>query len=192
MEDNGIYQVKRKIVIKIEDNITYQKYVQTIIKDVPCEDMKILLDIFFDKAAINMGKDSYDAPEATKESILEYVYKEFGYLPVFYIGSGIIKGSLGQYGSGRLVPRTVYIWLNESSKEYNRYLTQEIQKEKNFKYSDSVDLHKYPLGSAIVKKIQWYKEGKLLDENWDCVNLKALTEAIGRKERIEFENFLNR
>jgi len=184
MEDESIYQVKRSIIIKIEDNKTYQNYAQIIVKEVPEDDMKLLLNLFLNRASTNMGILINDNMAGI---ILEFIYKEFCYLPVFYIGSGIMKGSLGQYGAGRLVPRTIYGWLNEVSQEYDKY--QDHQKYKKIDYLRSFDLNKYPFGQAIIQKIKWYKEGKLQSDDWDKINLESLTEAIARKEKIEFEDF---
>jgi uncharacterized protein YfkK (UPF0435 family) len=108
--------------------------------------------------------------------MLEFIYKDYDILPVFYIGMAIIRGSLGKYGPGRLVPNTVYKWLREITLEYERFIKHE--KYSNQNYLDIMDLHKYPVGQAICKKIDWLKNGVINDEDWDKIPLKDLSERI--------------
>jgi len=187
MEDEELYQVKKSHITKIEDNSTYQAYSNNQVKDVPVEDMSLLLKLFLDKAAVNMGKESYDKPESTKESILEFLYRDFGTLQVVYIGSAIIRGSLGKYGAGRLVPSTVYRWFNEVSLEYER--NRRHEKLARREYDFAFDLQKYPLGSAINKKIEWYKSGQISIDEWDNYPLKAIAEKIAQGVNVTFEMF---
>lgn len=175
MEDE-IYKVKKNIPGRIEDNQTYQLYSNSIVEKVPYDDMSILLKIFFDKAAVNMGKESYDAPDAAREAILEFIFREFGTMPVFYIGSAIISGSLGKYGPGRLVPQTVYKWLNLVSQDFSR--KEAHDKLKDYDYSDAMDLHSFPVGKAICKKIDLYEDGIIDIADWDRMPLKEIAERI--------------
>lgn len=189
MEEN-IYQVKRTTVSKIEDNKTYQDNWQKPVNDVSYNDMSLLLKLFLDKAAINVGRECYDAPEVTKESILEFVCKEFRFIPVYYIGSAIIKGSLDSQSTNRLTPRLVHKWLIDATIEYRRY-KDHLDREEQFKEKPiTFDLHKYPVGSAIAKKIEWYKKGFLSIDDWDLVPLKDVAEAIARGEYVTIEKFL--
>jgi hypothetical protein len=179
MEDN-VYNVNRIKSVKIEDNETYQKYSQTIVKDVPIDDMRLLMKMFFDKAAVNMGKESYDAPAVAIESILEFLYKDFNYVPVYQIGSSIIQGSLGKFGAGRLVPNTVYRWFNDAGAEYRRLLVhKKIEDDLAYKFIP-FDLDTFPLGRAINRKIEWYRKGLLSMDDWDKVPLKELAEREGK------------
>jgi len=187
MEDNELYQVKKPQITKIEDNSTYQAYSNSQIQAVPVEEMGILLKLFLDKAAVNMGKESYDAPEATKESILEFLYRDFGTLQVVYIGSAIIRGSLGKYGAGRLVPSTVYRWFNEVSLEYER--NKRHEKLAKQEYNSPFDLNKYPLGSAILKIWEWRDSKRFTDEELDKIPLKVVAEKIGKGINITPEMF---
>jgi hypothetical protein len=178
--EEELYTVKKTRITKIEDNATYQKYSGTPIKDVPIDEADVLLKLFLNKAAINMGKDAYDKPDATRESILEFIYHRFGDLPVSYIGSAIIKGSLGSYGPGRLVPNSVFKWIGEVKMEYDRVRKHEeleaIPTGKTF------DLLNYPVGKAICLKIDWYNAGLMTIDDWDKVDLKVLAEMLCRGE----------
>ena len=189
MEDD-IYKVKRTSITRIEDNPTFQKYFKVRVKDVPYEDADVLLTLFLNKAAVNMGKDAYDKPDATRESILEFIYKDYRELYVFLIASAIIKGSLGNYGAGRLVPSTVYKWLGEMRPEIERM--RKAEEYKNISHDRMKDLDKYPIGSAINKKIDWYKSGLMSIEQWDMVPLKELAEAIARGQYVTAEEWLNK
>ena len=179
--EEEIYSVKKSYSIKIEDDSLFKKYSLYQTKDVPADDMRYLLKLFFNKAAVNMGKESYDAPDAAIESVNEFISKEFGTIPVIYVCSAIIRGSLGKYGSGRLVPNTIYRWMTEVSIEYRRDKEhkdlEEITKKKPIAY----DLQNYPLGSAIAKKIDWYRKGLLKIEDWDKIPLKELAEREAKK-----------
>lgn len=180
MEDE-IYKVNKTKTVKIENDTYYQKYCKYQIKDVPVDELKYLLKLFFNKAAINMGKDSYDMPDNTIDAILEFTMKDFKFIPIMYVGSAIIKGSLGKSDvKGRLVPRTIYGWLNEASLEYNKVLEKEKYKNYNSDMSLTFDLHKYPVGSAIIKKMDWLKSGVITEDEWDMIPLKDLAERIGQ------------
>ena len=176
MEDETIYNVKKARITRIEDDSYYQRYNNIPAKDVPLDDMRYLLKMFFNRAAINMGKDSYDAPDSAIESMLEFIYKDFQMLTVMYVGMAIIRGSLGKYGSGRLVPNTVYRWLGEITIEFERLRKHDELKKHN---SEKVfDLQRFPVGQAICKKIDWLKSGAINEADWDKIPLKELSERI--------------
>ena len=179
MEDD-IYNVKKTKITRIEDDSLYQKYSQDMAKDVPEDDLKVLIRLFFNKAAVNMGKDAYDAPDATIEAITEFVNKDYKYLPVMYIGMAVIRGSLGRMSSGRLVPGTIYRWLNEISVEYHKVKQEEKYRSYNSENLQSFDLHKYPVGKAICKKIDWLTSGAIDADDWDKIPLKEVAERIGQ------------
>lgn len=177
MEDE-VYKVNKPKIIKLEDDSLYKRYNQISAKEVPVDDLRPLLKLLFDKAAVNMGKESYDAPDVAIESIMEFIYKDYGILPVFYIAMSIIRGSLGKYGPGRLVPSTVYKWLHEITMEFER--VQKHEKLSSPDYFDSIDLHKYPTGKAINKKIDWLTNGIITSDDWDKIPLKEMAERIGQ------------
>ena len=161
MMDENIYNFEKRKIPRIEDDSLYHQYSQYMAKDVPEDDLKVLIKLFFNKAAVNMGKDAYDAPDATIEAITEFVNKDYKYLPVMYIGMAVIRGSLGRMSSGRLVPGTIYRWLNEISIEYHKVKQEEKYREYNATALQSFDLHKYPVGKAICKKIDWLTSGDI-------------------------------
>jgi hypothetical protein len=189
MMEDELYQIRKPAVVKIEDNKTYQGNCQKLVKDVLYEDMVILMKLFLDKAAVNMGKECYDAPEATKDSIMEFLYKEFRWLPVYCVGSAIIKGSLDDKSPARLIPRTVRIWLNIAAIEFRRDCDHKVHEELYKDHPVSFDLHKYPIGRAIGLKIDWYKSGKLDIRDWDVIPLKRLAEIIGQGHMPTLEMF---
>lgn len=165
---------------------TYQTYAMYFIKDVPSDNLKYLIKLFANKAAMNMGNE---LPPRTLEGMIDIIKENFTYLPISYIASGFIKGSLGHFGAGRLVPRTVYGWLNEIALEYHRNTAKERLKAIEDEILTVADLHTYPFGKAILQKVKWYEAGKLDGDLWDRVDLKELATAIGKGEVIEFENF---
>lgn len=176
MEDEEVYKVNKPRIFKLEDDSLYKRYNQFKVKDIPIDDLRALLKLLFNKAAINMGKESYDAPDAAIEAILEFIYKDYGILPLYFVAMSIIQGSLGKYGPGRLVPSTVYKWLHEITMEFER--VQRHEKFSSIDYLDKMDLKTYPLGTAINKKIEWFRSGKFNMDDWDRVPLKELANRI--------------
>ena len=148
----------------------YDDYATSFVKDVPRENIKTLVNIFMVDASVNMGNDFSDE---TLERAIYIIETNFRFLNVCYIASAFKKGSLGQYGAGRLVPRTIYGWLNEITMECNRDTDHkrlaEVDNTVHFK-----DLERYPLGKAINWKIDYVRE-----EDWEKVTLKRLAEIIG-------------
>lgn len=169
-----------------ENNETYQNHKVTLVKDViPKDDLKKLINIFMTDAGINMGNDFTDN---TLERVIEIVDNNFRFLPICYVAGAFRKGSLGNYGAGRLVPRTINAWLNEITLDYNR--DQEHERLTTDDNTDHFsDLVKYPLGQAICKKIDWYKSGAMNSDDWDKIPLKELAEMIGQGQMIQLETF---
>jgi hypothetical protein len=165
----------------------YQRNSTTLVRDIfPASDIKDLIEIFMDSAAVDMGNE-YD--KSILERLVYIIKSEFGYLPVCYIASGFAQGAMGKYGAGRLVPRTIHGWLNEVSQEYNRKTEKDRQTELASEIITTYDLRRYPIGKAIIQKIKWYEAGKLYGDEWDRIDLKQLATAIGEGKEIEFDNF---
>ena len=168
----------------------YQLYANDLVLNVPTEHLQYLIALFMFEAAINMGSEVNDK---TLERTIYYIQKDYGYIPISYVASAFIQGSLGKLpsvtGMTRLVPKTIHYWLGEVSMEYNRAMAKKRQKDKESDVVIACDLHKIPFGQAIIQKVTWYKEGKLDDDDWDRVELKELAEAIARKEEITFDKF---
>jgi hypothetical protein len=164
----------------------YDDYATALVKDVPQEYIKALVNTFMTDAGINMGADFTDT---SLERVIEIVRFNFKFLPVCYIASAFKKGSLGNYGTGRLVPRTINNWLNEITLEHNR-----DESHKKLTRIDEVihfkDLRKYPLGKAICKKIDWLESGAITIDEWDKIPLKVLAEIIGAGHIPDLEYFI--
>jgi hypothetical protein len=161
----------------MKENITYNNNATKLIKDVFLEDLNILINIFMQDAGISMGNDFNDE---TLDMIIKIIRSEYSFLPVYYVASAFKKGSMGKYGPGRLVPRTICLWLESEALEYNKYLAHKTQKEKEFRTYDSMDLVKFPAGQAIIKKIEWYRKGIIDGDGWDKIPLKEMAEKIGQ------------
>ena len=164
----------------------YQKHSMTLVKDViPGEDLRSLINIFMIDSGVNMGSEF---TVKSLERVIRIVEESYKFIPIYIIASGFKKGSMGQYGPGRLVPRVIGEWLNQISREYNRDMAHEAIQHED--YSTAADLHKYPIGQAIIKKIEWYQDGKINGDDWDNINLQALTDAIAKGAVIRLSDFL--
>jgi hypothetical protein len=151
----------------------YDDYAMTVCNDIPPSDLEILIMTFIKGAEVDMGSelDILALPR-----IVEFVRGDYKHLPLYAIASAIKKGSLGHYGNGRLTPRTINGWLSEMSNTM-------FQKSKGI--ADSLDmgkkwdgLEKYPVGSAICKKIDWFQSGKYHFSDWDAVPLKEVADRL--------------
>lgn len=165
----------------------YERHALELVKDIlPSDDLHTLIQIFMDSASIDMGADYEDA---TLKRIVYIIRTEFAFMPLCFVASGFSQGAMGKYGPGRLVPRTIHGWMNEVALEYNRKVAKDRQDELNAVELTTYDLVRYPIGKAIIKKIEFYESGLLNDDNWDLINLKELAEAISLKKEIRFNNF---
>jgi len=153
----------------------YEQYNLHICNQVPESDFEIIIRTLIKEAEIDMGTD-FD--EVAIPRLLSFISKDYGHLPMYSIAGAFKKGALGQYGPGRLIPRTIYGWLSEMSIVY-------LEKSKNL--ADKIDvkrkwdgLHKYACGKAICRKIDWLKSGVIDDDGWDRIPLKELAEREAR------------
>ena len=164
----------------MEKDEKYQAYANDFIRNVPGEVLKHLINLFMFEAAINMGSE---VDEKTLERTIYYIQKDYGYIPVSYVASAFIQGSLGRLpyvvGMTKLVPKTVHYWLGELSLEYNRAMAKEKQKARESDVAIAYDLHKYPSGKAINTKIDWHKKKLITIDEWDNISLKELAGMIG-------------
>ena len=174
----------------MEKDEKYQTYANDLVRNVPGDILKHLINLFMFEAAINIGAEVNDK---TLERTIYYIQKEYGYIPISYVASAFIQGSLGKLpyvvGMTKLVPKTIHYWLGEVSLEYNRAIAKAKQKDRESDVAIAYDLHKYPLGQAIIQKIRWHKEGKLEGDAWDHVELKELAGAIAQRKEITFDKF---
>lgn len=172
----------------INEDKKFQAYATTIVREVSQDDLSYLIALFMKEASVNMG---VEVDNQTLESVIYYVKKDYSYIPVNYIASGFVRGSLGKIGDGkgRLVPKTILAWLGDSSMEYNRMVASVREKEKLNDVSIAMNLHRYPMGKAIAKKIEWYNKGALQGDDWDKVPLKEVAEMIGKGREPKLADF---
>lgn len=152
---------------------------------VPKGDVNIIINEFLEEAALNMGSE---LKREQVDRIVEIALGAFKDVPVYALCASIIQGSLGRYGPGRLVPRTVYGWFSESANEYKSRARYEEQK-KEVAPPVTVDLHKYPAGKAINLKIMWLTSGAMESKDWDKVPMWKLAEMIGEGKSPSLRDF---
>jgi len=174
----------------MENDSKFQMYANELVRNVPAEYLQHLVTLFMQEASINMGAEPNIQ---TIERVIYYIKKDFGYIPINCIASAFIKGSLGRLGDGkgRLIPKTIHSWIGEISLEYNRMIANQLQKDKLNDVSIAMDLHNYPAGQAINKKIEWYNKGLLKMKDWERVPLKELAEMIGKGHTPRVTDFIN-
>jgi len=161
----------------IIENSTFKTYANYKVSDVPLDNLKKLVTLFLDHAALNMGAS---VEKANCDRVIEIIQGDFAFMPVNQISSAFSKGSMGYWGEGRLIPKNINNWLKEMKSEYDRYIEHKDREQKlSLNNPHFKDLVKYPLGKAICKKIDWYKSGVIDGDDWDKIPLKELSEIIG-------------
>jgi len=172
----------------MENDSKYQAYAKDLIRSIPQEHLEYLIALFMQEAAINMG---CAVDEKTLERTIYHIKRDFSYIPVCYIASAFIRGSLGklpyEVGTTKLVPKTIHYWLGQITIEYNRNRAHQANKAPDF--SNVADLHKFPAGRAICLKIDWYNSGLINSDDWDNIPLKELAGMIGRGEMPTTKDF---
>ena len=164
----------------------YEIYVNTECSEIPPEYLREFILQFLYGAAKDMGCD-FDKKE-TPDRVYYIISTHYNHLPLMMIASAFKRGALGQYGAGRLVPRTIYGWLGEINQYY---LTKHnVRDNSQDNYTKFDDLHKFPLGKSIIQKIKWYEMGLLNNENWERIDLKKLASKIAEGKQIIFEEYL--
>lgn len=173
----------------MENDNTFKVYANEFVNEVPLEHLDYLITLFMKEASVNMG---VEVNKETLERTIYYVKKDYGFIPVNFIASGFVKGSLGNIGDGkgRLVPKTILSWLNQISMEYHRMMQSKTNKENMSGATIAYDLENYPVGSAIMKKIDWYRKGLLKAEDWDTIPLKDIAYRIKNNMDCKPENFI--
>ena len=170
----------------MERDDTYQTYAAIATKDVPIAELNYLINSCLVEASLNMG-NTFDERDFNR--IVYLINTDFNFLPVSYIWSAFLRGSLGKLGTGRLVPKTVYGWLNEVANEYKR-LREHKEMEEHYKVKNTgFNLHKFPAGKAISKKIEWLKSGVITEAQWDKIPLIELAGMIADGFNVTPENF---
>lgn len=159
----------------MENDERFQMYARDTISNVPLEEVKYLVNLFMEDASLNMGANYEDR---ILDRIIYFVVHEFFYLPVSFIASAFRRGSLGQFGAGRLIPRTVHEWLKEVGQEYDRFKVHTEREVAQGAIVEAFDLKQYPVGKAIILKMDWYSVGAINEAEWDLIPLKVLAEMI--------------
>jgi hypothetical protein len=169
---------------------TYEVYQDYLIRDVPNENLKIIVTDFINDAALTLGC------KATKADVDKVSFfmasNQFNYIPVNVASTAFVRGSLGKLKNDKttLSPRNIYDWLSEVGQEYRNHIEH---KEREQTLSNPTvhfkDLTRYPLGKAICKKIDWYKSGAINSDDWDAISLRELAEMIGKDVMPTLEKF---
>lgn len=170
----------------MEKDEKYQMYAMDVARNIPDEILKHLIGLCMEEASLNMGNE-YN--QKVIDRVIYFIKDEYHFLPMNYIASAFIRGSLGQFGAGRLIPRVIYGWLHEVVEEYNRFAQKEKLEGIYKNVSLRANLLTYPLGQAINQKLKWYEAGLLDGDKWDHVNLMKLAAAIGEGHMPIFRDF---
>jgi hypothetical protein len=152
----------------------YETYFNYPAGEVPREHLKIMLTDFIIEAGVDMGQKPDDA---IYDRVVYFATTDFKFMKMVEIASVIKRGALGQLSAGRIVPKTIYIWLSETRNEsLNKSgAADKVSMDKGFR-----DYVNYPLGQAIMKKIDWYQSGAIDGNDWDKIPLKELALSIGK------------
>ena len=154
----------------------YDVYANEPCSEVPPDNLRGFILTFLVEASNDMGQ------EFDKDNTVDRVYyiidTHYRHLPLSLVASAFKRGALGQYGTGRLVPRTIYGWLAEMNQYMmTKHEVRDNSEDRRHKYDG---LEKYPLGKAICKKMDWYSSGRITSKEWDMIPLKELAERIGQ------------
>ena len=172
-----------KVIEKCSDYQVYSKYgVAEIPKDIFCK----IINLVLIEASRNMGSEFNDK---MLDAIIETIEENNHKLPLCYIASAIYKGSMGLYGPGRLMPRTILQWLRETSQEYYKERDHKEIEERLKNTGVPVDLKKYPMGTALNLKIDWLTSGAINGDDWDTIDLKELAEMIVKKQHPQLHHY---
>jgi len=172
-----------------ENSPTYQRWASEQGKQVPLTELRTLIAIFMADAEINMGST---ADEKTLDRCIWHAGNKYGHLPIAYIASGYARGSMGDFGTGRLTPNTIKKWMDQVNEEYLRDETKAKLEQALKNPGVAMDLHKYPAGKAIIKKVAWLNSGAITSEEYDQIPLKELARRIAAGEPAEIADFIPR
>lgn len=108
--------MKKSIPIR---NEYYTHHLTDKCKDVPDHILKNIVRELSTLAEFNMGNETEDEViSKLNDGIVNLLKSRFSYLPLHLIGEAYIRGSLGELGgTTRLIPRTVFCWLNAISEK---------------------------------------------------------------------------
>ena len=160
-------------------------YNQTPCAEIPPDYLREFILIYLVGASADMGQ-VYDK-DITPNRVFDMITTHYNHLPLILIESAFKRGALGQYGIGRLVPRTIFGWLGEMNQYFiTCHEKRDQSKDNYYKFNGH---EKYPLGKAICKKIDWLKSDAITSDEWDKIPLKELAEIIGSGHEPSLEYF---
>ena len=164
----------------------FELYATELVRNVPFENLKEILELTMKKCSLNMGSNYTDD---ILQRVVELIKDDYSYMTINIVVSALFRGSMGHFGAGRLIPKTIAQWLREVSQEYQKEKDhQEI--EERFKNTGvPVDLRKYPMGTALNLKIDWLTSGAITSDEWDEIPLKQLAGIIGAGQQPDLKNF---
>lgn len=164
----------------------FETYATDIVRNVPLENLKEIIELTMKKCSLNMGSNYTDD---VLQRIIELIREDYSYMSVNIIVSALFRGSMGHFGAGRLIPKTIAQWLREISQEYQKDKDHK-EIEERFKFTGvPVDLKKYPMGKALNFKIDWLTSGAITSDEWDKIPLKQVAEIIGNGLIPDLEYF---
>jgi hypothetical protein len=164
----------------------FETYATDFVRNVPTENLKEIIELTMKKCSLNMGSNYTD--EMLQRTV-ELIKEDYSYMTVNLVVSALFRGSMGHFGAGRLIPKTIAQWLREISQEYQKEKDHREIEERFKVTSVPVDLKKYPMGKAICKKIDWLTSGAITSDEWDQINLKTVAEIIGAGHEPSLEYF---
>ena len=163
----------------------YNTYANSTCSEIPFDYLKQFILTFLVGASQDMGQE-FDR-ETTPGRIYDIISTHYHHLPLSLIASAFKRGALGQYGTGRLVPRTIFGWLGEINQYFITCHEKRDQSQDNKHKFDG--LEKYPMGKAIAKKNDWLISGVITSEEYDRIPLKEVAEIIGAGHEPNLEHF---
>jgi hypothetical protein len=160
-------------------------YANTVCSEIPQDYLREFILIYLVGASSDMGQP-FDR-DTTPERVFDMITKHYSHLPLILIESAFKRGALGQYGTGRLIPRTIFGWLGEMNQYFiTTHEKRDNSRDNEYKFDG---LEKYPLGQAICKKIDWLNSGAISSDDWDKIPLKQVAEMIGNGNMPTLETF---
>jgi len=155
----------------------FETYATDFVRNVPLENLKDIIELTMKKCSLNMGSNYTD--EMLQRTV-ELIKEDFSHMTVNLVVSALFRGSMGHFGTGRLIPKTIAQWLREVSQEYQKE-KEHKEIEERLRITDvPIDLKKYPMGSALCKKIDWLESGAITSNEWDLISLKELASRIAQ------------
>jgi hypothetical protein len=164
----------------------FESYATEFIRNVPTEHLTEIIELTMKKCSLNMGSNFTD--EVLQRTV-ELIKEDYHYMTVNIVVSALFRGSMGNLGTGRLIPKTIAGWLRETSQEYQRDKEHKELEARLKSNSVPVNLNKYPMGTALNLKIDWLTSGLIDSEGWDIIPLKELAEIIGKGQTPTLEYF---